>query len=208
MRLSLRDQPLIGRELAQPLLGTFEPLAQRGGALAQLLGRRLFFFGHDRSDLVPRELPIDAQDQERAIVGLELLANYAGGADLSGYPLDGPFPDDHPVRVLVAKNLDGTLDKEVLEELRRYIHGRHPKQAGLCLSGGGIRSATFGLGVLQSLAKLQLLDKFDYLSTVSGGGYIGSWLTAWMHRHPRGLEGVSFAVANMSGILAANACKL
>ncbi len=104
--------------------------------------------------------------------------------------LDGPFPDDHPVKVLVAKNFDGTLDKEVLEELRRYIHGRHPKQTGLCLSGGGIRSATFGLGVLQSLAKLQLLDKFDYLSTVSGGGYIGSWLTAWMHRHPRGLDGV------------------
>ena len=104
--------------------------------------------------------------------------------------LDGPFPDDHPVRALAGKNLDGTLDKEVLEELRRYIHGRHPKQAGLCLSGGGIRSATFGLGVLQSLAKLQLLDKFAYLSTVSGGGYIGSWLTAWMHRHPRGLNGV------------------
>lgn len=104
--------------------------------------------------------------------------------------LDGPFPDDHSVKVLARKNTDGTLDNEVIEELRRYIHGRHPKQAGLCFSGGGIRSATFGLGVLQSLARLQLLDKFDYLSTVSGGGYIGSWLTAWAHRHPRGLQGV------------------
>jgi len=52
----------------------------------------------------------------------------------------------------------------------------------LCLSGGGIRSATFNLGVLQSLARTQLLGKFDYLSSVSGGGYIASWLRAWMHR--------------------------
>jgi hypothetical protein len=51
---------------------------------------------------------------------------------------------------------------------------------GLALSGGGIRSATFNLGVLQGLASLGLLKRFDYLSTVSGGGYIGSWLAAWI----------------------------
>ena len=53
---------------------------------------------------------------------------------------------------------------------------------GLALSGGGIRSATFGLGVLQALAASRKLESFDYLSTVSGGGYIGSWLSAWIHR--------------------------
>ncbi len=53
---------------------------------------------------------------------------------------------------------------------------------GLAFSGGGIRSATFNLGVLQSLAKIGLLKHCDYLSTVSGGGYIGGWFTAWMHR--------------------------
>ena len=47
---------------------------------------------------------------------------------------------------------------------------------GLCFSGGGIRSATFNLGVLQGLAELGLLPFIDYLSTVSGGGYIGAWL--------------------------------
>lgn len=40
---------------------------------------------------------------------------------------------------------------------------------GLAFSGGGIRSATFNLGILQGLAKKNLLNKFDYLSTVSGG---------------------------------------
>jgi len=54
---------------------------------------------------------------------------------------------------------------------------------GLALSGGGIRSATFNLGVIQALAELRLLRRFDYLSTVSGGGYIGSWLSSWMASH-------------------------
>jgi len=49
-------------------------------------------------------------------------------------------------------------------------------RAGLAISGGGIRSATFALGVLQSLARLGRLRHVDYLSTVSGGGYIGSFL--------------------------------
>jgi Patatin-like phospholipase len=56
------------------------------------------------------------------------------------------------------------------------------RHAALCLSGGGIRSATFCLGVLQGLARYRLLGRFDYLSTVSGGGYIGGWLMAWVTR--------------------------
>ncbi|HYC59193.1 MAG TPA: patatin-like phospholipase family protein [Thermoanaerobaculia bacterium] len=67
--------------------------------------------------------------------------------------------------------------------------------SALCLSGGGIRSATFGLGVLQGLAKRNLLDKFDYISTVSGGGYIGGWLSSWSRRHPTGMRGVSSDLA-------------
>jgi hypothetical protein len=67
------------------------------------------------------------------------------------------------------------------QRCRKGQAGYAPLSA-LCLSGGGIRSATFNLGVLQSLARIQLLGKFDYLSSVSGGGYIASWLRAWMHR--------------------------
>lgn len=59
----------------------------------------------------------------------------------------------------------------------------------LCISGGGIRSATFALGVLQGLAERGLLRQFDYLSTVSGGGYIGGWLSAWVKR-AGGIEAV------------------
>ena len=52
----------------------------------------------------------------------------------------------------------------------------------LAFSGGGIRSATFNLGILQALAKRRFLRQIDYLSTVSGGGYVGAWLIAWMRR--------------------------
>jgi hypothetical protein len=55
---------------------------------------------------------------------------------------------------------------------------------GIALSGGGIRSATFNLGVLQALHDFEVLDYLDYLSTVSGGGYIGGFWTAWRTRGP------------------------
>jgi hypothetical protein len=49
---------------------------------------------------------------------------------------------------------------------------------GIALSGGGIRSAAFCLGVLQALDETNVLKRIDYLSTVSGGGYIGCSLSA------------------------------
>lgn len=57
---------------------------------------------------------------------------------------------------------------------------------GLAFSGGGIRSATFNLGILQALSELRLLRHFDYLSCVSGGGYIGGWLSAFIDRQCNG----------------------
>jgi hypothetical protein len=53
---------------------------------------------------------------------------------------------------------------------------------GLALSGGGIRSATFNLGLLQAFAYLGVLKHVEYLSTVSGGGYIGGFWMAWLRR--------------------------
>lgn len=79
------------------------------------------------------------------------------------------------------------------EELKVLAAARQNRQApgsdrplekdliGLAFSGGGIRSATFNLGVIQALAGNHLLGWIDYLSTVSGGGYIGSWLSSWSY---------------------------
>lgn len=66
----------------------------------------------------------------------------------------------------------------------------HKSLIGLAFSGGGIRSATFNLGILQALAQARLLRAFDYISTVSGGGYIGGWLMAWMHHQQIGIKDV------------------
>lgn len=49
---------------------------------------------------------------------------------------------------------------------------------GLALSGGGMRSASFNLGVLQALHGSGAIARVDYLSTVSGGGWIGSCWSA------------------------------
>ncbi|HSI46467.1 MAG TPA: patatin-like phospholipase family protein, partial [Methylophilus sp.] len=70
------------------------------------------------------------------------------------------------------------LDAEIrgMASLRQDIQRNN--LIGLAFSGGGIRSATLNLGILQGFAKKGLLDKFDYLSTVSGGGYIGAWFTS------------------------------
>jgi hypothetical protein len=69
----------------------------------------------------------------------------------------------------------------------------------LALSGGGIRSATFCLGVLQALARAALLRKVDILSTVSGGGYCGGFLGALINRSPAGAAtGVEAAEAELA----------
>ncbi|MCV3768603.1 patatin-like phospholipase family protein [Rhizobium sp. TRM95796] len=94
---------------------------------------------------------------------------------------------------------------DILREEACRIHGEHAlddyedarlavglnqlESRALCLSGGGVRSAVFSLGVIQALADHEdaegdLLSRFHFLSTVSGGGFIGAWLTAWLSRQP------------------------
>jgi hypothetical protein len=75
----------------------------------------------------------------------------------------------------------------VMEVEQKWISERRDKadvlagnpesdSVGLSLSGGGVRSATFCLGLVQAFERYGLLKFVDYLSTVSGGGYIGSSL--------------------------------
>ncbi len=74
---------------------------------------------------------------------------------------------------------------------RRHERIDRSKLAGMGLSGGGIRSATVALGVFQGLARLGLLRQIDYLSTVSGGGYFGSFFGRLFTRpYVRGIEDV------------------
>ena len=53
---------------------------------------------------------------------------------------------------------------------------------GLALSGGGIRSAAFSLGFVQAMYRAGRPKAFDYLSTVSGGGYAGGLVSSTISR--------------------------
>jgi hypothetical protein len=119
---------------------------------------------------------------------------------IPGYSSGGPLIEQdlkHFNRLLLEDAFPQSLKKIHrirLDAIYKCIHEKTP--AALCFSGGGIRSGTFALGILQGLARHNLLNKFHFLSTVSGGGYIGSWLAAWIHRHPAGLSGVTTDLAN------------
>jgi hypothetical protein len=133
----------------------------------------------DSGDLYLSYLDV-LDDEDRALSGIQ----------------NGPTD---PLRAAYAEARRSGTQAEREESERRYreslfqrIHSRG--RAALCFSGGGIRSATFGLGILQGLAAFsrrvegsrpQLLGEFDYLSTVSGGGYLGSWFSAWATRLAR-----------------------
>jgi hypothetical protein len=67
-------------------------------------------------------------------------------------------------------------ESERIHERRRALGCTNIEPTcGVACSGGGIRSATFCLGVFQGLAQLGHLKSIDYLSTVSGGGYFGGF---------------------------------
>jgi hypothetical protein len=97
-------------------------------------------------------------------------------------------PEAQPKSKATDENSPASFE-EVLSIEDEKLGEAKGQRSALCISGGGIRSATFALGALQGLADLGILENFDYLSTVSGGGYIGSWLTAWKEREG-GLEHV------------------
>lgn len=109
--------------------------------------------------------------------------------------LHGPLPDD------IAGQLDqATEEKTRLQLLYRAIHrlvGENRGRSSLNLSGGGIRSATFGLGVVQRLSGFKLLSKFDFLTTVSGGGYLGGWLSSYIRRAADGAQQVESEIGGL-----------
>ncbi|MFQ5447942.1 MAG: hypothetical protein ACE5FF_13520, partial [Saprospiraceae bacterium] len=73
-------------------------------------------------------------------------------------------------------------EKAVLTGRRKLLFGEEAagkfdeNKFGIAMSGGGIRSATINLGFLRTLNLFKILEKADYISTVSGGGYTGAYL--------------------------------
>src|SRR5689334_18459691 len=89
----------------------------------------------------------------------------------------GPERDAAEAELDAARQQKEAADRERMTAIVQQMGAVN--RSALCISGGGIRSATFALGAIQAMARHGVLSKFHYLSTVSGGGYIGSWLSAW-----------------------------
>ena len=79
--------------------------------------------------------------------------------------------------VVLPKTTTSNVANVIADERKHLGIAPGDKVSGLAISGGGIRSASFGLGVMQALVANRQLEKMDYMSTVSGGGYLGSALT-------------------------------
>ena len=134
------------------------------------IGKRRDMLGRSMEEWTAHESVSEFADESK-----KTLAESAGDAvDMDPIELD-------------AKHKEKAQKKnEELEAIARNLvtEAGHWKSnvTGLALSGGGIRSATLCLGVLQGLARGKKLREIDFLSTVSGGGYIGSFLGRFYNR--------------------------
>jgi Patatin-like phospholipase len=93
-----------------------------------------------------------------------------------------------PAFVSETANLTPLSAKELYRAERDAIEANNSgSKPTICLaiSGGGIRSATFSLGVLQEFARAKLLSHVSYLSSVSGGGFIASFVHRLRHEYPK-----------------------
>jgi hypothetical protein len=86
--------------------------------------------------------------------------------------------DEHPVRprpssgILVLRWLVGLPLSAPFAPPDEAVG--HPETTGISCSGGGIRSAAYNLGALQSFQREGVLKDADYLTAVSGGSYIAA----------------------------------
>lgn len=83
----------------------------------------------------------------------------------------------------IRKRHNGYSNSPIGDDTSRTDPSTALELSGIACSGGGIRSASFCLGVLQGLQSKGTLDRMDYVSTVSGGGYIGTTMTIGMSSH-------------------------
>lgn len=112
-----------------------------------------------------------------------------------------PDPDtmEGIVQLPITRNSD-------FDDPRKLLPARGGQvDLGLALSGGGIRSASFSIGVMKALYGDGFFDDVDAISTVSGGGYALYWLLGLNNSSEDGAFGAR-AFANAGYIR--NTCDL
>jgi len=159
------------------------PFTARWHSVSQAGGLRAL----DTSD----EFRAELETVQLSMVDLDKALQLIAGYDGYSVPLDAnhrPAAIDAEMQLSPAwRPMGNAADSDLLAEqeqriveIRRCYYNIDPKRkwtAGIALSGGGIRSATFAIGVMAAIARRNLLPQFDYLSSVSGGGYAAGFLT-------------------------------
>lgn len=153
----------ISEKAADDILADFELYPRElEQAEADAIARRREVAQRDDYDPDPEE-PV-TQEVFPAVALAESANPGAAAPSSPAGPNDLPAPDRNSRNPFVPS-------------LNAGSEGKLPRDTvGLALSGGGIRSATFCLGVLQGLATLRKLRKIDFISAASGGGYIASFI--------------------------------
>jgi hypothetical protein len=183
----------------RPFTAKWHPMSERGmlsaldttdefraelEALQRLLRRFEVLLAHLR-DGKPPPVAVPAENEREKSIIAEMQRSVSWGIPSIQGGID----------TAAAKTIN-QAEKEAIRQRRKHYNptdtDRIEKEhaVGLALSGGGIRSATLSLGVLIALARRGLLPQFDYLSTVSGGGYLGSFLTAFLNSPANGQIGL------------------
>lgn len=170
-------------EHLRPFLARWKPLDRRGTLESSDVAHRF------RRHLTALHVAFDAYLQVIGhLAGADLLRPPTappGPAPAARHLLGGPLPfgiREGRVAIPFARAIDADERREVGARRRSYGLADDDNDAiGLAISGGGIRSATFALGVVQVLARRGVLQQVDFLSTVSGGGYLGSFLSTYLN---------------------------
>ena len=197
-----RGRPAWARHLLLVRVGSELQALERTRAAEAGLGRAapvlaLLDDALDHLDRTPPDLPAVGCSIEQVLDATHVVLRRWTGllGRLPGAP-DSDLPEvldrhlEQQLRNAIVAGADWTPSGPagVIDVQRLRMHP--DASIGLALSGGGIRSASFAMGALESLAGAHLLPGFDVISSVSGGGYAASWLTTWAYRHRNGIVGV------------------
>jgi|GEM_PF-1072368 len=173
-KTNLRGTILDGANLLGVKFSRLDMRGQKGGAQFYM-------------EVFPNELKAIESRRKRASASLPGLSPEPEVESHGAYALFVQDSLTAQYTEILYPSLDESSSEEpatpaMLPDMNKIIYGDMVKLdlLGLALSGGGIRSATFCLGVIQVLQKYGMFKHVDYLSTVSGGGYIGSCLSTAM----------------------------
>lgn len=99
----------------------------------------------------------------------------------------GPLPSLEPRVEAAAPRIAGTdtlPHRRVADAEEARLPSAARSHFGIAFSGGGIRSASFCMGVMLGLARTRIYEGADFVSSVSGGGYLVTLLRSAREHAP------------------------